>query len=149
MRNILLLASLALVGCVDRYNITVTQLVIDDDYDDFGTPEIEVYLFDANDDLLGCAGSRQGLREVDQAGVVYDLNAKLINPDHEYGIEIGGDALRFEVWEDDDDPVCPVYPERSTNDLLGVSPTMSISKWVAIEGGVQFGSVSAFNLSFD
>lgn len=149
MRTLLLLASLALAGCMDRYNITIKQLVIDDDYDDSGTPEIEVYLFDADNDLLGCAGTKQGLGQVDQAGIVYDLDAPLINHDHEYGIEIGGDALRFEVWEDDDDPVCPVYPDRMLNDVLGISPTLSISKWTAVEGGMQFGSVSTFVVSFD
>jgi len=45
--------------------------------------------------------------------------------------------------------VCPVYPDRRSNDLLGVSPTMSISRWTAIEGGLQFGSVSVFRVSFD
>lgn len=149
MRTLLMLGSLALVGCVDHYNITITQMVIDDDYDDSGTPEIEVYLFDEDGDLLGCAGTRQGLGQVDQAGVVYDLDARLVDDDHQYDLAIGGGAVRFEVWEDDDDPVCPAYPDSTRNDRLGVSPAMSMSRWLAVEGPLQFDAVSVFGLRFD
>jgi hypothetical protein len=152
MRSSLVLAAAVLGGlgaCTDRYRIMITDLEITNDSDSFGTPEIEVYLFDQNNDLIACAGSRQGLLDVDVAGVLYQPDALLIDDDHDKDIAISGGALRFEVWEDDDDPVCPTYPNPQGNDLLGASPAMSISKWARFKDVLSFGEVSAFRVRFD
>ncbi len=148
MRSIVLLAGLTLAGCTDRFNITITQLQITDDYDAFGTPEIEVYMFRGTE-LIACAGSRQGLAEVDDAGVRYELNSLLVDDERDTDIALGGGAFRFEVWEDDDDPVCPKYPDPALNDVLGVGPALTLSKWLAFEGEHQFGTVAAFSVRFD
>jgi hypothetical protein len=150
MRSYLLFVAVALTGCIDRYNITITQLQITNDGDGSGTPEIEVYLFDEDDDLIGCAGTRQGLGGVDVAGVRYELDARMIDDEQDTDIAVGGGALRFEVWEDDDDPVCPRELNPDGNDYLGASPPHPIGKWITLDDQeMQFGEVSAFSVRFD
>jgi hypothetical protein len=146
MRLSLLLVPMVLAGCVDRYQITITDMTITNDADTSGTPEIEVYLFDQDDELIACAGSQQGLLNVDSANVVYELDARLIDDDHDRDIAIDGGLLRFEVWEDDDDPVCPKYPNPQGNDFLGASEAMTISRWLDFKGDMQFGEVSLFKV---
>jgi hypothetical protein len=150
MRSIPVLAVLALTGCVDpSYRITVTLLAISDDSDSYGTPEIEVYLFDQGGDMLGCAGSRHGTQGVDVAGIRYMPDAFLVDEDSDRDIHIGSGPIRFEVWEDDDDPVCPTRPDPMGNDVLGVAPAMSVGQWMRTDAELAFGAVTAFRVEFD
>lgn len=90
-----------------------------------GALEIEVYLFDdATGELLGCSGSRHGLNVVNAPDTTYDdLRALFINPQSLALItrDLADRDLRVEVWEDDDDPVCPVVPAALGNNLVGMS----------------------------
>jgi len=110
--------------------VTITEMRVTEPNDEL--LEIEVYLFDdATDALVGCAGSRQGLGPVDEAGVRYPVDASLIDPDrfHMSPLGLGDRLVRFEVWEDDDDPVCPTVPNASLNDLVAVTPARPVSEW--------------------
>jgi hypothetical protein len=112
--------------------VTITEMRVTEPNDEI--LEIEVYMFvDATDELVGCAGSRQGLASVDEAGVRYPVEASLIDPDrfHMSPLALGDRPVRFEIWEDDDDPVCPSVPNASLNDLVAVTPARSASEWKA------------------
>src|SRR4051812_22301964 len=90
--------------------LTIKSLQVTNTTDDVLPLEIEVYVFDdTTHTLLGCAGSRQGLGPVDYQNVHYTVDATLIDPLRHpmAALELGGGPIHFEVWEDDDPPVCP------------------------------------------
>jgi hypothetical protein len=108
------------------------------------TMEIEVYLFDdMTNELLGCAGSAHGLLAVDQPDVRYQVDARLISvagtPLH--GSDIADRMLRFEVWEDDDGPVCPTPISPTGNNLVGKSTGASYEAWKTRSDPASFGMV--------
>ncbi len=108
------------------------------------TMEIEVYLFDATtNELLGCAGSAHGLVAVDQPDIRYQVDARLISaagtPLH--GSDIASRTLRFEVWEDDDAPVCPAPISPAGNNLVGASAGASYEAWKTRSAPAAFGMV--------
>lgn len=108
------------------------------------TMEIEVYLFDnVTNELLGCAGSAHGLVGVDQPDVVYQVDARLVSaagtPLH--GSDIADRMLRFEVWEDDDVPVCPTPISPAGNNLVGTSSGASYESWKTRSTPASFGMV--------
>jgi hypothetical protein len=99
---------------------------------DSGTLEIEVYVFDnMTNQFLGCAGTVAGLGPVDASGIRYAVDAQLIDttgaPLHAQ--DLTAHAVRFEVWEDDDNPVCPSVLDPNGNDLVGASPAKSLATW--------------------
>lgn len=108
------------------------------------TMEIEVYLFDdTTNELLGCAGSAHGLVSVDAPDVHYNVDARLVNaagsPLH--AADIATRSLRFEVWEDDDIPVCPEPVSPAGNNLVGKSTGASLETWKARTTPAAFGMV--------
>lgn len=108
------------------------------------TMEIEVYLFDdTTNELLGCAGSAHGLVGVDAPDIRYPVDARLISaagtPLH--GSDIASRTLRFEVWEDDDAPVCPTPISPAGNNLVGVSAGASYEAWKSRTTPAAFGMV--------
>ncbi|MBX3157631.1 MAG: hypothetical protein KF773_16775 [Deltaproteobacteria bacterium] len=121
------------------------------------TPDVEVYVYDATDGrMLGCAPP-SAFRDVRQAHVAYTLAADVQNvvapismfdtlrglpPDH---------LIRFEVWEDDDGMECPAppdpdRPDANADDLLGVSPAMTLAQWRAA-GPISFGKLDVFDVA--
>lgn len=113
--------------------LTVTGMRVANIVDESGTLEIEVYAFDDANTLIGCAGSRHGLATVDNAGIEYMTEAVLITLEgYAFGTAAtAGNKFRLEVWEDDDDPVCPAFPEPTGNDLVGRSPSYTADEWRA------------------
>jgi MYXO-CTERM domain-containing protein len=109
--------------------VTITAMRVTEPNDEI--LEIEVYVFDKTDRLVGCAGSRQGLAAVDEAGVLYPVKASLIDRElfHMSPAALGDRPVRFEIWEDDDGPVCPTVPDPSGNDLVAASPHKPASEW--------------------
>jgi hypothetical protein len=108
------------------------------------TMEIEVYLFDdMTNELLGCAGSAHGLVGVDLPDVRYSVDARLVSaagtPLH--GSDIADRTLRFEVWEDDDVPVCPTPISPAGNNLIGKSTGASYEAWKTRSTPAAFGMV--------
>jgi hypothetical protein len=131
--------------------VTVHSLEVTNIVDDVPPLEIEVYVFDdATNTLLGCAGSRQGLATVDVSDVHYDVDATLIDPLMKpmAAQELGGGPIRFEVWEDDDPPVCPVALNPLGNDHVGTSPAMTTAAWHGITS-IGFGNVVELGVAFD
>jgi hypothetical protein len=111
--------------------LTITSMRVSNIVDDSGSLEIEVYAFDANDVVIGCAGSRHGLATVDNAGIEYDTQAVLITPERlAFGsLDAGAAPFRIEVWEDDDTPVCPEPLDTALNDFVGKSPMLTAEQW--------------------
>jgi hypothetical protein len=112
--------------------LEIVSLRVDNVTDASGTLEIEVYAFDdATNELLGCAGSRQGLDGVDYAGRTYALDAILIRPDQALLAtgDFGDRRVRLEVWEDDDAPTCPVVPDALGNNFIGASEPHTTTEW--------------------
>lgn len=112
--------------------------------DEQPTMEIEVYLFDdITNELLGCAGSAHGLVSVDHPDIRYQVDARLISaagtPLH--GSDIASRTLRFEVWEDDDVPVCPAPVSPAGNNLVGKSTGASYEAWKTRSTPAAFGMV--------
>jgi hypothetical protein len=112
--------------------------------DEAPTMEIEVYLFDdTTNELLGCAGSAHGLLAVDAPDVRYQVDARLVSvagtPLH--GTDIASRMLRFEVWEDDDAPVCPSPISPAGNNLIGKSAGASYEAWKSRSAPAAFGMV--------
>lgn len=108
------------------------------------TMEIEVYLFDdISNALLGCAGSAHGLGPVDQPDITYAVDARLIdtNGDPLRASDLAAHTLRFEVWEDDDAPVCPTFPAPAGNNLVGKSTGASLETWKSRTTPAAFGGV--------
>lgn len=130
---------------IDLTSLQVTNIV-----DESGTLEIEVYLFDATtNQLLGCAGSAHGTGPVDTADTLYAIAARLVNPtgDTLRGSDLEGRSLRFEVWEDDDAPVCPTPPNPNGNDFVGASPGKTVAEWKATPQPIAFGNVTELGFS--
>jgi hypothetical protein len=110
-----------------------------------GILEIEVYVFDdTTNELLGCAGSANGTGPVDASDVHYVIDAHLIHVSGGRllrGDDLAGRSIRFEVWEDDDDPVCPVFPAPAGNDLVGKSAGQTVAAWKDGASPAAFGNV--------
>ena len=138
------------VGIDDLVRVTALQVANITD----GTPplEIEVYAFDnVTGTQLGCAGSAHGLGGVDVSGTRYVVDVPLVNPsNNDMGArELGANAIRFEVWEDDDTPVCPSTLNPGGNNLVGASPARTLAQWKATPGPHAFGNVTELSLAFD
>jgi uncharacterized protein (TIGR03382 family) len=131
--------------------LAITSMQVDNIVDEYGSLEIEVYAFaeDTGGELIGCAGSRQRLDFVDSAGSRYQTEAVLIRPDQDLlaDTDMGARRYRLEVWEDDDDPVCPVVPLAAGNDFLGASPAHTIDEWRQLDT-VSFGQVPELGVAW-
>jgi hypothetical protein len=130
--------------------LVIRAIEVTDVVDEDGTLEIEVYAFDADDQMIGCAGSRHGLSLVDIADQRYVTEAVAITRD---GLAFGTlDAnerpFRLEVWEDDDAPVCPATLDPAYNDFLGASPLMTVDDWRAT-GTVAFDHVPELKVAWE
>jgi hypothetical protein len=113
-------------GCVGTSDpeLEIDHLEVTGESDGISALDVEVHVFDADTgEWLGCAGQEQGLEEVDQSDVAYDVLA--------YPEDAGGFRLRdsdlfgrnvyFQVIEDDIDP-CPAPPNYDGgDDLIGES----------------------------
>jgi hypothetical protein len=129
--------------------ITVTAMQVTG-VTDGGALEIEIYVFDnVTNKLLGCAGSAHGMGPVDSSDVRYNLDATLI--------DLGGRTLgsldlpnpvRFEVWEDDDQPVCPTPFNPGGNDMVGISAAKTAAQWKATTMST-FGNVVELRTVFE
>jgi hypothetical protein len=131
--------------------VAIKRLGVHDIVDDAGTLEIEVFAFDdTTNALLGCAGSRNGLGPVDVADVDYPVDARMIDVSNDLlaAHELATHAIRFEVWEDDDPPVCPVSPDPLGNDLLGKLDVRSLDQWRATPEAAA-GNVTDLAIAFE
>ena len=130
--------------------LTITAMEVANIVDESGTLEIEVYAFDdATNEMIACAGTARGLGPVDQYGIKYELDSVLVNLNKQTFAtkDIGDRRLRLEVWEDDDDPVCPVFPDPLGNDLVGVSPARTVEEWRR-SGASAFGNVTELGVAW-
>jgi hypothetical protein len=131
--------------------LKVTDIQVTGEVDESGTLEIEVYAFDdVSGDLLGCSGSRQGLAVVDASDVDYPITSLWINA---AGFamdtrDVTGKPIRFEVWEDDDDPVCPTPPALLGNNLIGTSEPFTVDEVRALDGPMSFGRVTRLDVEW-
>jgi hypothetical protein len=132
--------------------VRVTAIEVDNIVDDVDPLEIEVYLYDdVTNTLIGCAGSAHGLGGVDVSGVRYVVDATLVNLQNtDLALhELGTHPVRFEVWEDDDAPVCPAILNPQGNDLVGNGPAKTADEWKANAEPLVFGNVGELSLAFD
>jgi hypothetical protein len=131
--------------------LKVTDIEVTGEVDESGTLELEVYAFDdRSGDLIGCSGSRQGLAPADASDVDYPITSLWINPAG-YALDTrdaNGKPIRFEVWEDDDDPVCPTKPELFGNNLIGTSEPLTVDEIRALDGPMQFGRVTRLGVEW-
>jgi hypothetical protein len=131
--------------------LKVTDIEVTGEVDESGTLEIEVYAFDdVSGDLLGCSGSRQGLAPVDASDVDYPITSLWINPAG-YAMDtrdVNGRPIRFEVWEDDDDPVCPSVPALLGNNLIGTSEPFTVEEIRELDGAMAFGRVTRLGVAW-
>ncbi len=129
--------------------LVVTAMEVQNIYDESGTLEIEVYAFDENRTMIGCAGSRHGLHIVENSTIAVSTEAVLITPDTlAFGTnDVGNAAFSLEVWEDDDEPVCPDLLLPEYNDLVGVSPLMTVDQWRSMPQ-ISFGNVALLGTSW-
>jgi hypothetical protein len=88
-----------------------------------GYPEMEVYLYDAQDGVpLGCSGAQHGLTNVDQAHSRYSgLHAPFENATGQYlwGTAHAGRQILIKMSEDDDSRPCPSPAPSRTDDAAG------------------------------
>jgi hypothetical protein len=106
--------------------ITVKSIEVKNIVDESGTLEIEVYLVDdATNQVYGCAGGRHGLSTVDASNVRYTVDATLVDRTIRPigALSFERHAAHIEVWEDDDDPICPEPLDPAGNDLVGKQPS--------------------------
>ena len=131
--------------------LKVTDIEVTGEVDESGTLEIEVYAFDdTSGDLLGCSGSRQGLAVVDASDVDYPITSLWINPAG-FALDtrdVSGKPIRFEVWEDDDDPVCPAVPSLLGNNLIGTSEPYTVEEIRNLDGAMSFGRVTRLEVQW-
>ncbi len=131
--------------------LKVTDIEVTGEVDESGTLEIEVYAFDdRTGDLLGCSGSRQGLAVVDASDIDYPITSLWINPAG-YALDtrdVTGKPIRFEVWEDDDDPVCPAVPSMLGNNLIGTSDPYTVDEIRDMDGPMAFGRVTRLEVQW-
>ena len=131
--------------------LEITSMKVTNIIDEYGSLEMEVYAFsdDTGGQLIGCAGSRQSLDIVDAADARYQTEAVLIEPNQHLlaDADMGAQRYRLEVWEDDDDPVCPVVPLATGNDFLGASEAHTIEEWRQLET-VSFGQVPELGVAW-
>lgn len=131
--------------------LKVTDIQVTGEVDDSGTLELEVYAFDdLSGEMLGCSGSRQGLAPADASDVDYPITSLWINAAG-YALDtrdLDGHAVRFEVWEDDDDPVCPTPPSMLGNNLVGTSEPLTIDEIRALDAPMQFGRVTRLGVEW-
>ena len=128
--------------------VKATSLEVTNLTDESGTLEMEVYAFDTQTHaLLGCAGGRDGLSPVDASNIRYTVDATILLPnDFPLGaLEFAERPVTFEVWEDDDSPVCPSVPSATGNTMVGASPPMTSSA-LATRQQLAFGSVTNLTL---
>lgn len=115
--------------------------------------EMEVYVYDDAGKLLGCAGSMHGLAPVNDPGLRYEVSATLVdfaNPSVAFGpLAAAGRPFRFEVWEDDDQPVCPSMLDRTRNDLVGQGALRTDVQWKTAPSKQTFGSVIELSVAFE
>jgi uncharacterized protein (TIGR03382 family) len=109
--------------------LVVTEMEVHGITDSSGTLEMEVYAFDDDTgELVGCTGGRHGLNVVDVSDVDYaNLTSMFIDPQG-YALiskDFADRRVRLEVWEDDDDPVCPTIPSPTGNSLIAATEPMS------------------------
>jgi hypothetical protein len=120
--------------------------------DESGTLEMEVYVFDnATNAFLGCAGSAHGMGPVNSPDIRYAIDARLVGPSSIplRAADLGSKQLRFEVWEDDDNPVCPTLFDPNGNDFAGTAPVRTRAQWEASPTVMSFGSVVEMSVLFD
>jgi hypothetical protein len=120
--------------------------------DESGTLEMEVYVFDnATNVLLGCVGSANGMGPVNDAGVRYALDARMIDLAGRplKASALDGKLLRFEVWEDDDNPVCPTLFDPNGNDFAGTAPLRTRGQWESKPNAGVFGNVTEMVILMD
>jgi hypothetical protein len=121
------------------------------------TPDVEVYVYDATDErILGCVGPG-AFSSIKQTGVAYDLNVDISATASSLSLfEVLADLpedhlIRFEVWEDDDAMECPAppdpdRPDANADDLLGVSPALTLAAWET-QAPLAFGGLSEFDIA--
>jgi len=132
--------------------VKVTSMEVTNTIDHSGALEIEVYVFDdTTNAFLGCAGSAHGLGPVDVSDVRYAVDAQLVNVSDLplRASELGTHPIRFEVWEDDDDPVCPTPLNPNGNDLVGKGPAKTVAQWKVADAPVAFGNVKELAIVID
>ena len=131
--------------------LKVTDIEVTGEVDESGTLEIETYAFDDDSGtLIGCSGSRQGLGPVDASDVDYPITSLWINPAG-YALttrDVMNRKMRFEVWEDDDDPVCPTPPSMLGNNLIGTSEPFTVDGVRAMNGPISFGRVTRLEVKW-
>jgi hypothetical protein len=128
--------------------IQVRAITVGNVVDDVAPLEIEVYAFDnMTGGMLGCAGSAHGLGGVDVGNTHYDVSATLVDSMGTLGASKAKNAVRFEVWEDDDAPVCPTILNPQGNDLVGASSAKTMDEWKMTTAPVSFGNVPELQIA--
>jgi hypothetical protein len=108
---------------------------------DFSLLDMEVHMIDSDNQFVACAGN-PGLEDVDASDVHYEVDAPFMAAGLPVGsIEVGARAVRFAVWEDDNNP-CPVAA-GSGDDPLGASPLHTLEEWKAQPQPMAFGTTTA------
>jgi MYXO-CTERM domain-containing protein len=130
--------------------LTVKSVRVTGESDGFGPLELEVYAFTEDNVLVGCAGDRHGMSSADYSDITYTLDASLIDV---MGfklstLDLGTAKIRLEVWEDDDDPVCPQVPAPQGNTLIGATEAFTVDEWRAQTAPMAFGRVSDFAVAW-
>lgn len=97
---------------------------------DFGALDVEVHLFDENTrEHLGCAGSQDGLQEVDASDFHYEVYASFRHGDDTdrelFPEELAGRSIELIVIEDDVAP-CPV-PPGIDDDVVGLRTGLGLT----------------------
>ena len=130
--------------------LTVTSLRVTGETDGAGPLELEAYAYTEAGMLIGCAGSRHGLTNADYSDVSYTVDASLINMmgDKLATLDLATTRFRLEVWEDDDDPVCPVEPSELANTRIGASAAYTAEEWRSLAMPLSFGRVTELSVEW-
>jgi hypothetical protein len=142
----------SLVACTGTNDpeLEIDQIQVTGETDGISALDVEVHVFDADtDEWLGCAGQEQGLEQVDQSDVTYDVSAF---PEDGGGFrlrdsDLFGRNIYFEVIEDDIDP-CPAPPNfAGGDDLIGDSGPISGDSLGAPGLDLAFGRVDELGVT--
>lgn len=148
LARIVLPLALTLAACADDglEHLEITTIQVTGEVD-FGALEVEVHLFDAVDlTHLGCAGQDDGLEQVDDSDVRYQLVARFQDPrdgSEVDALDLAGRAIEVQVIEDDTDR-CPT-PPGPDDDVIGIATGLDFRAGQT----VAFDNVTALRIAIE
>ncbi len=129
--------------------IRITAIRVREDEGTFLSPnlEIEVHMYEAGtDEHLGCSGALQGLLQVVDSDVLYEVDAWFTKPDFSFlSFQDIEDKSIYLLVSENDDVHCPSAFDGSSDDVIGESEPFAGSVLAATQS-LAFGQVQVLEI---